>query len=87
MLVEQMTLTQTFLTLPSPPLSHSVQAVLKVGVKADGDACKIERDFGLKMEGVVDLSDFARQRLCGCSDTDPPQSWSLAGDIGDGRAA
>ena len=87
MLVEPMTLTQTSPTLPSPPLSHSLQAVLKVGVKADGDACKIERDFGFKMDGVVDLSDFARRRLFGCSDTDPSQSWSLAGDIGHGHAA
>ena len=50
---------------------------LKVGVGAHGDALKIGRDFGLDMEGVLDLgSELSNQRLC-CGGQ-APQRWSLA---------
>ncbi|GAB4819179.1 hypothetical protein N2152v2_006225 [Parachlorella kessleri] len=51
--------------------------IVKVGVGAHGDSLKVQRDFGIAMEGVLDLSDYANARLSG--DGAAPQKWSLAG--------
>jgi hypothetical protein len=66
-------------------LTHSLRevlasaALLKVGVGAHGDALKVQRDFGLVMAGVLDLSEYANARLCGAgAGAAPPQKWSLA---------
>ena len=46
--------------------------VVKAGCAARNDAHKVGRDFALRMDGVVDLSELAGTRLL------PSQRWSLA---------
>jgi hypothetical protein len=47
-------------------------SVLKTGCAARNDAHKVGRDFALRMDGVVDLSELAGTRIL------PMQRWSLA---------
>lgn len=67
---------------PPPPL-HALQAVLKVGVGAHGDALKVCRDFGFEMQGVVCLSEYANARLVRA----PPAGASPEGPAGAGATA
>ena len=49
--------------LPSPSCPLCPQDLLKVGVGIHGDSLKIQRDFGIEMQGVVCLSEYANARL------------------------
>ena len=49
--------------------------VVKVGLNARGDAHKIRRDFNIPVEGVLELREFARERV---QPGKAPESYSLA---------
>lgn len=48
---------------PALPKTPAAQVVLKVGVGIHGDLLKIQRDFGIEMQGTVCLSECANARL------------------------
>jgi hypothetical protein len=58
------------------------ETVLKAGIGIHGDSLKLERDYGIKMKGLIDLSEAANARLCFFSSTakgvQAPQKWSMA---------
>jgi hypothetical protein len=51
----------------------------QVGVGIHGDALKMQRDWGLQLGGVVDLSEAAQDR--GVCNGEPGAKWSLAGEL------
>jgi len=53
------------------------ETVLKAGIGIHGDSLKLERDYGIKMKGLIDLSEAANARLCPSSSS-MPKKWSMS---------
>ena len=62
----------------SHPDYRSTLPGAQVGVGIHGDALKMQRDWGLQPDGVVDLSEAAKDR--GVFNGEPGAKWSLAGE-------
>ncbi|KAG7673346.1 hypothetical protein Ndes2526B_g03214 [Nannochloris sp. 'desiccata'] len=84
----------TFTPALSPRLLELLtsETVRKAGIGIHGDSLKVERDYGIKMKGLIDLSEAANARLCPSSSSSSslpsstkgvvpvvqaPQKWSM----------
>jgi hypothetical protein len=61
------------------------ETVRKAGVGIHGDSLKLERDYGIKMKGLIDLSEVANSRLCSSCPVPPPTAVA-AGEALEGAA-